>query len=101
MDQAVASPRIDDTLTAGRRRRFPARYRRKDARTLALRLAYGLQSKLTVAVVASPGERLAGPALERERERLHQALALTGYDRERCRQIAAAFERRHAPPGEG
>ncbi|MFO1060770.1 MAG: hypothetical protein U1E53_27825 [Dongiaceae bacterium] len=100
MDQSVASLR-SETLTARLRRRFPARYLRKDARTLALRLACGPQSKLTLAVVAGPGERLAGPALERERERLHRALALTGYDRERCRGIAAAFERRHAPPGEG
>jgi hypothetical protein len=100
MDQAVASPR-SETLTAARRRRWPARYVRKDARTLALRLAYGPQSKLTRDVVPGPAERLAGPELARERDRLQRALTLTLYDRERCRRILAAFDRRHAPPGEG
>jgi hypothetical protein len=65
LDQIVASR--PDTLTARLRRRFPRRYARKDARTLALRLAYGQQSKLTTEVTAGPAGRLAAAELERAR----------------------------------
>lgn len=66
-----------------------------------MRLAYGPQSKLTTEVTAGPAVRLAAAELERERARLQHALALTGYGKERCRRILAAFDRRQAPPTEG
>ena len=89
------------TLTRRQRRLLPARYARKDARTLALRLAYGPQSKLTIEVIESPVPRLAEAEVAQQRGRLLQALGLSGYDGERRRRILAAFDRRHARPGEG
>ena len=100
MNRLAAFP-LADTLTLRKRRRFPQRYARKDARTLALRLAYGPQSKLTSEVTQGAVARLAESEIARQRGRLVQALGLTRYERDRCRSILAAFDRRHARPPEG
>ena len=100
MNRLAAFP-LADTLTLRKRRRFPERYARKDARTLALRLAYGPQSKLTTEVTQGAVARLAEFEMARERERLGQALGLTRYERDRCQRILAAFDRRHARPPAG
>ena len=101
MNRIAVFPPATDTLTLRKRRRFPERYARKDARTLALRLAYGPQSKLTTEVTQGAVARLAESEIARQRGRLVQALALTRYERDRCRSIQAAFDRRHARPPEG
>jgi hypothetical protein len=101
MNRIAPSPVAVDTLTSRKRRRFPERYARKDARTLALRLAFGPQSKLTTEVTEGPVVRLAEGEVARERTRLVQALTLSGYERDHCRSILAAFDRRHARPPEG
>ena len=101
MNRIAPFPVAAETLTLRKRRCFPERYARKDARTLALRLAYGPQSKLTTEVVQGAVARLADSEITRERERLVQALALTRYERDRCRGILAAFDRRHAGPPAG
>lgn len=101
MNRIAPSPLAADTLTLRKRRRFPERYARKDARTLALRLAYGPQSKLTTEVTQGPAARLAESEIARERRRLVQALGPTRYERDRCRSILAAFDRRHASSPEG
>jgi hypothetical protein len=101
MNRIAPFPVAADTLTLRKRRLFPARYARKDARTLALRLGYGPQSKLTIEVVQGAAGRLADSDIARERERLVQALALTRYERDRCRSILAAFDRRHGGPPAG
>jgi len=100
MNRLAAFP-LADTLTLRTRRRFPQRYARKDARTLALRLAYGPQSKLTTEITQGSVARLAEFEMARERERLGQALGLTRYERDRCQRILAAFDRRHARPPAG
>ena len=101
MNRIAPFPAATETLTLRKRRRFPERYARKDARTLALRLAHGPQSKLTTEVTDGTMPRLAEAEIARERGRLVQALALTRYERDRCRGILAAFDRRHARPPEG
>jgi len=101
MNRIAPFPLAADTLTLRKRRRFPQRYARKDARTLALRLAYGPQSKLTTEVTQGSVARLTESEIARERERLVQALGLTRYERDRCRSILAAFDRRHAKPPAG
>jgi hypothetical protein len=101
MNRIAASPLAADTLTLRKRRCFPERYARKDARTLVLRLAYGPQSKLTTEVTQGPAALLAEGEIARERTRLLQALAVTRYERARCRSILAAFDRRHARPPAG
>jgi hypothetical protein len=101
MNRIAPFPVAIETLTLRKRRRFPERYARKDARTLALRLAYGPQSKLTTEVTQGSVVRLADAEIARERGRLLQALGLTRYERDRCRSILAAFDRRQARPPEG
>src|SRR5689334_940165 len=101
MNRIASFPPTTETLTRRKRRRFAERYARKDARTLALRLAYGPQSKLTTEVTEGSVPRLAEAEIARARGRLVQALGLTRYERERCRSILAAFDRRHAKPPEG
>ncbi len=101
MNRIAPLPAATETLTLRKRRRFSERYARKDARTLALRLAYGPQSKLTTEVTQGSVARLAEAETARERGRLVQALGLTRYERDRCRSILAAFDRRHARLPEG
>jgi len=90
----VTSPTHNPTLTAAKRARFPARYVRKDARTLALRLAYGPQSNVTDVVI-----KRSGLAMGKDhnfiaaRQTIEDTLRLTSYDPSRCRQILADFDR--------
>ena len=97
MDQNRAfPPNFTATVTANQRARFPARYIRKDARTLALRLTYGSQSKLTNTVTQGPTHLLAiGDDLEYQavRQSLLKALASTGYDSLLRERIVADFDR--------
>ena len=90
----VTSPTHNATLTAAKRVRFPARYVRKDARTLVLRLAYGPQSNVTNAVIERSG-LAAGKNRDfaAARQIIEETLPLTGYDPVRCRQILADFDR--------
>jgi len=90
------SPARATTLTATKRARFPARFARKDARTLALRLAYGPQSNTTNQVTVAPAYQLAmaGSAeLQAARASLLSALVHTGYDAGRCQEILVDFDR--------
>lgn len=82
------------TLTATKRGLFPARYARKDARNLVLRLTYGPQSNSTGEVIERAG--LAGGSgrdLTPSRQTIEKALPLTGYDPVRCRRLLEDFDR--------
>lgn len=89
----VSSPTHNPTLTAAKRVCFPARYVRKDARTLALRLAYGPQSNVSDAITKSFGLAMGNNRdFTAARQKMEKALPLTGYDPVRCRQILADFD---------
>ena len=90
----MASSAHKATLTAAKRARFPARYGRKDARTLVRRLTYGPQSNVTDALIARPG--LAADKNHNvlaARQTVEETLSRTGYDPARCRQILVDFDR--------
>jgi hypothetical protein len=87
------SPSQNATLTAARRVRFPARFVRKDARTLVLRLAYGPQSNVTNAVIERTGLAIGSRDFTAARQTVEETLRLTGYNSIRCRQILADFDR--------
>jgi hypothetical protein len=89
----LTSPAQKATLTAAKRVRFPARYVRKDARTLVLRLAYGPQSNVTDAVSERTGLALGSRDFTAARQTVEETLPLTGYNSVRCRQILADFDR--------
>jgi hypothetical protein len=89
----VTSPTHNATLTAAKRLRFPARYVRKDARTLVLRLAYGPQSNATDAVIERTGLAMGNRDFTATRQTVEETLPLTGYNSVRCRQILADFDR--------
>lgn len=84
------------TMTAANRDRFPARFARKDARTLVLRMAYGPQSNRTNALTEAPAAFLAMSS-ERDfkaaRQKVEATLPATFYDHARCHQILADFNR--------
>jgi hypothetical protein len=83
-----------NSLTAAKRVRYPARYVRKDARTLVLRLAYGPQSNVTNTVIERPGLATGDNRdLTAARQTLLEKLQLTSYDPVRFRQILADFDR--------
>jgi hypothetical protein len=90
----VISADCKDSLTAAKRVRFPARYARKDARTLVLRLVYGPQSNLTNAVIERSGSATGDNRdVTAARQAVVEKLPLTSYDPVRCRQILADFDR--------
>jgi len=83
-----------DTLTASKRRLFPARYARKDARSLVLRLIYGPQSNSTQEVIERAGLAVGGgqdPAASRQT--IQKVLPLTGYEPVRCRRLLEDLDR--------
>ncbi len=82
----VASPTRSATLSATKRVLFPARYVRKDARTLARRMTYGPQSNLTAAIIMRPGMAMGKDRNAVARQIMEETLAKTGYDPSRCRK---------------
>ena len=94
VNSPVPSPTPNTTLTAAKRLRFPARYVRKDARTLVLRLAYGPQSNVTDAVIENSALATDNNRdFTATRQTIKETLPLTGYDQVRCQQILADFDR--------